>query len=1433
MVLASVAEAIRGPSWHSHGVTHCTIGCPTAMASALTEAYFAFLNVCHGLLRGSAGGLSEEELVLIFGVMTSCSRLPSDESELSRSAHYSILLRMLFPPPYVVSHFSFSPYSLPRGLEMPERASEALVSALALDLAALCEAQVDGLVTLQRAQLQVHVVDVLCSHLGKSTALLLSAISSGPDFDSSSTLSRVGADLEDFLRASRTVERALRLLGLMLAAPFTKTLTRHLAAGSLLEDLLPLLRLPMPDIQLAALRGAFSSLKGASSHLLAVINRLFSIATFSRHSKEVLSWLFHHLGTDWLPKSPFTSVHGEDLPQLVAGSLTPELLRFVSQLASHAQWQHALAQELQQTIERPLEFVAGAGVPPRLVGALLVLAQCGDCVPLFAGTRVHVWVAAEGRAHEATLTSLTRSQLVVTLHTAPSRSLTLPPTALLLSRPSPLLLHRALFGACQILPALEHLLVSLDAHKAPPPVLRYLLCAAVAQLFASPGAPPPSPPLLSSLRSLVKSAVSSSPTVVAAELALSLLAARERAERALALPLELGLPSPAALPPSALSLAPSFAPSLAPSIAPSTRRVATVRGGSSSSAREVRAGDTVELLEPPLLRGRRGIVRALSRDRNRLCVRLSSLLLWLPRSSLHYLRATPPPLSPTHAPPALFEELATWEAMFALVHISPPSLLHADELLTVLFHLSPLSPFPSLVAWSALHPPSALHPLLTRTLAALELLLCDAASSLPLFQRLLLLPWTASLVPALAWLLPFLTPAHASLRLPLLGLAFEHLRSAPSTALSWRSDLLHLLVLIATGLPSTGEGEEGEDTVWLAEELQSTSAMCSSARQALPHQRRYMRALVEAYLLLAPPSLPVNRLAEGKRMQWALLDDLPPLVPFTRVTACVAQGRLLLAHGGATDLLLNEAYLLLLCEGQRKEPLSLVQKEALLSQHKWPLHESKAALYTFLADESCSLLRLLTALVPWTRTPLDLSSPLKHTRAFPLVHALKHQPHSLCALVRALARVWAQWAEATLPFVPLAEHLPLPRLGALLPALRDTLSPAVVVPYLRRLWARLPLPPSPPSVHVHRLRSPLLRAKITEDSPLPPAESVFEQLHRQLLLLPGEALRGGWQVSFEGEEAVDGGGLFRDALALTCDELQSDLLTPSPLLRAPHASPSVWLLHPHADPSAAYFLGQLIGVALCTSTSLALSLPSLLWKALTGQAVGREDLRQIDPFCAQSLDALGTEEPSMLLSLERDWDGLIFETWTTTSSAGTPLHLRPGQADVTVTFSQREEFVHRVEEERLAESRSQLSALEAGLHSVLPLAPLQLLSWRDLERLVCGEVALDLTLLRLHTEYRGYTEADAPVRAFWGALGLLQAHEHSAFLRFVGGHSRLPSAEHWPETDRLVLCAVPSTPAALPTAATCFWQLNWPPYENAEEAKRALLTAITYSSGFT
>lgn len=324
-----------------------------------------------------------------------------------------------------------------------------------------------------------------------------------------------------------------------------------------------------------------------------------------------------------------------------------------------------------------------------------------------------------------------------------------------------------------------------------------------------------------------------------------------------------------------------------------------------------------------------------------------------------------------------------------------------------------------------------------------------------------------------------------------------------------------------------------------------------------------------------------------------------------------------------------------------------------------------------------------------------------------------------------------------------------------------------------------------------------------------------------------------WNVDFLGEGSIDVGGPYREAFTLACADLMSDA---TPLfLPSPNRTNSVGLnrekhvVNPAATSPLALemytFIGALFGIALRTKHTLALDLPSLVWKQVLGERVDRSDLEGVDHLCLQALDVIKNAR-------REDFDEMSEETFTTMLSNGKRVELVEGGAKKPVTFANRKQFVDLVIQTRLRESDAQTRAMRKGFNDVVPLGMLSLFSWREVERLVCGSQNVDIDALKRHTTYNGGLSATSPVvRMLFNALQSFTNEERQLFLRFVWGRNRLPSHDtDWQQhfVINTLRSSSGNADAMLPVAHTCFFTLDLPGYSSYDTLRSKLLYAIVH-----
>ncbi|XP_072366834.1 E3 ubiquitin-protein ligase HECTD3 [Scyliorhinus torazame] len=315
-----------------------------------------------------------------------------------------------------------------------------------------------------------------------------------------------------------------------------------------------------------------------------------------------------------------------------------------------------------------------------------------------------------------------------------------------------------------------------------------------------------------------------------------------------------------------------------------------------------------------------------------------------------------------------------------------------------------------------------------------------------------------------------------------------------------------------------------------------------------------------------------------------------------------------------------------------------------------------------------------------------------------------------------------------------------------------------------------------------------------------------------------------WECKFISEGIIDQGGGFRDSLSDISEELcpsSGDSPVPLPFfVRTSNQGNStgeardVYVPNPSCKEFGKYeWIGQLMGAALRGRELLVLALPGIVWKQLAGEEVRwSKDFPAVDSVLVKLLEAMET------------MDKEIFEfkfgnelTYTTVLSDHSVVDLKPDGSNTVVQYEDRKEFIKLVQKAKLEENKDQIQALRAGLLKVVPQAVLDLLTWQELEKKVCGDPEITVEALKRLTRFEDLEQSDTRVKYLWEALTNFTNEDRSRFLRFVTGRSRLPAPIFiYPDKSGS------EKTDALPESSTCSSALFLPNYSSAKLCEEKL-----------
>merc|ERR1711916_426547 len=162
----------------------------------------------------------------------------------------------------------------------------------------------------------------------------------------------------------------------------------------------------------------------------------------------------------------------------------------------------------------------------------------------------------------------------------------------------------------------------------------------------------------------------------------------------------------------------------------------------------------------------------------------------------------------------------------------------------------------------------------------------------------------------------------------------------------------------------------------------------------------------------------------------------------------------------------------------------------------------------------------------------------------------------------------------------------------------------------------------------------------------------------------------------------------------------------------------------------------------------------------------------------------------------------------------TAIDLIPDGEKVEVTDDNKEEYVRLLCHHRMTTSiRQQIDSFLEGFHELVPAELVSIFDAQELELLISGLPEIDLDDMRANCEYQGYKSADNAIQWFWNTL--------NGFKALIGSDG--PRKMNIHRVDDTTL---------LPTAHTCFNQLDLPEYTSEELMREKLLFSIKETSGF-
>ncbi|KAK2437714.1 E3 ubiquitin-protein ligase UPL1 [Trifolium repens] len=266
------------------------------------------------------------------------------------------------------------------------------------------------------------------------------------------------------------------------------------------------------------------------------------------------------------------------------------------------------------------------------------------------------------------------------------------------------------------------------------------------------------------------------------------------------------------------------------------------------------------------------------------------------------------------------------------------------------------------------------------------------------------------------------------------------------------------------------------------------------------------------------------------------------------------------------------------------------------------------------------------------------------------------------------------------------------------------------------------------------------------------------------------------------------------------------------------------------------FVGRVVGKALFDGQLLDVYFTRSFYKHILGVKVTYHDIEAVDPDYYKNLKWMLENDvsdiPDLTFSMDADEEKLILYE----KNEVTDYELKPGGRNIRVTEETKHEYVDLVAEHLLTNAiRPQINSFLEGFSEMVPRELISIFNDKELELLISGLPEIDLDDLKANTEYTGYTVASNVVQWFWGVVKSFNKEDMARLLQFVTGTSKVPlegfkALQGISGPQRFQIHKAYGAPDRLPSAHTCFNQLDLPEYTSKEQLQDRLLLAIHEAS---
>ena len=177
--------------------------------------------------------------------------------------------------------------------------------------------------------------------------------------------------------------------------------------------------------------------------------------------------------------------------------------------------------------------------------------------------------------------------------------------------------------------------------------------------------------------------------------------------------------------------------------------------------------------------------------------------------------------------------------------------------------------------------------------------------------------------------------------------------------------------------------------------------------------------------------------------------------------------------------------------------------------------------------------------------------------------------------------------------------------------------------------------------------------------------------------------------------------------------------------------------------------------------------------------------------------------------------------------------------NIPVTNQNKNEYVEKLAYFKMyKEIQKQVDNFLEGFYEIIPKDLISIFNYKELELLISGLPNFDIEDLKQNTEYQGYNANSPQVQWLWEVLETFESSDRAEFLQFVTGSSKIPVdgfkgliGMRGPQKFTIAKNATEQI-MSLPSAHTCYNQIDLPEYPSKEILHERLLLAIKETKGF-